>query len=315
MFKLAITAGHYRYEPGRRCSKSLDPNQTREWVLNSRIAEKVEALLKEYDGIEILRTDDRSGESNVPLETRTSNANAWGADFYLSIHHNGGAHGGTGGGIVAFVHTKPSEESLSWQKALYNALIEKTGLRGNRSTPLAKKNLHEVREPKMPAVLLELGFMDSKTDVPIILTEAYADQCAEAIAEVIKNRAGLTKEESVTNTRYKVQVGSFSKKSNAEEMLERVKAAGFDAIIKIEELPKETPSESPEREAETIFAEGDAVKMSKDATVYGTTKKFSSWVYNSVLYVRQISGERIVISTQKSGAVTGSVNKAYLTKI
>ena len=44
MFKIAITAGHYRYTAGKRCKKSIDPNETREWVLNARIAEKVEAL-------------------------------------------------------------------------------------------------------------------------------------------------------------------------------------------------------------------------------------------------------------------------------
>jgi hypothetical protein len=45
----------------------------------------------------------------------------------------------------------------------------------------------------MPAVLLELGFMDSKTDVPVILTEDYADKCATAIVEVVVKRGNLKK--------------------------------------------------------------------------------------------------------------------------
>ena len=45
----------------------------------------------------------------------------------------------------------------------------------------------------MPAVLLELGFMDSATDVPIILTEDYADKCAAAIVEVVVAKGGLKK--------------------------------------------------------------------------------------------------------------------------
>ena len=143
MFKLSITAGHYKYTPGKRCMKALDPNETREWTLNSRIAEKVEKILKGYDGIEILRTDDRTGEKDVALADRTDKANTFGADFYLSLHHNAGVNGGKGGGIVAYVYTSPKAESTEWQKALYDALIAKTGLKGNRSTPLAKKNLHE----------------------------------------------------------------------------------------------------------------------------------------------------------------------------
>ena len=49
-FKIALTAGHYKYTAGKRCMKSLDPNETREWVLNDRIADKVEKLLTEYTG-------------------------------------------------------------------------------------------------------------------------------------------------------------------------------------------------------------------------------------------------------------------------
>jgi N-acetylmuramoyl-L-alanine amidase len=196
MFKIALSAGHGRNTAGKRCMKKLDPSETREWVLNSRIVEKVEQLLAGYEGVEVLRLDDRTGDTDVALKTRSKSANAWGADLYLAGHHNGGVWGGKGGGIVAYVYTKPSEKSLVWQKALYDALIAATGLRGNRSKPLARKNLHEVREPKMPAVLLELGFMDSQTDVPIILTEEYAAKCAKAIVETLARLKNLEKKES-----------------------------------------------------------------------------------------------------------------------
>lgn len=191
-FKIALSAGHGRNTAGKRCMKSLDPSQTREWVLNSRIAEKVEARLAEsFTGYELLRVDDRTGVKDVALSTRTKSANNWGADLYLAVHHNAGINGGTGGGIVAYVRRSPSDADQAWQKDLYNALIAETGLAGNRATPLDQANFQECKGPKCPAVLLELGFMDSKTDVPIILTEAYADQCAKAIVDVIARRADL----------------------------------------------------------------------------------------------------------------------------
>ncbi len=190
-FKIALTAGHYMNTPGKRCLKSIDPNETREWWLNDRIADKVEKLLRGYTGWELLRTDDTTGKKAISLAERTNAANNWKADFYLSIHHNAGVNGGKGGGIVAYVYTNASGTSVEWQKDLYTALIEATGLKGNRANPLDKANLHECRETKMPAVLLELGFMDSKTDVPIILTEKFADQCAEAIVKVLVKRGGL----------------------------------------------------------------------------------------------------------------------------
>lgn len=232
-FKIALTAGHYKYTAGKRCLKSLDPNETREWVLNNRIADKVEALLKNYTGYELLRTDDTTGEKDISLNARTTAANNFKADFYLSIHHNAGINGGSGGGIVAYVYTKPSAESLEWQKDLYNALIEATGLKGNRSQPLAKANLHECRETAMPAVLLELGFMDSKKDVPIILSEDYANKCAEAIVKVLVKRGNLEKKSA--DKWYRIQLGAFRNRDYAEERLRAVKAAGFtDAFIKEE---------------------------------------------------------------------------------
>lgn len=231
-FKIALTAGHYKYTAGKRCLKSLDPKETREWVLNDRIADKVEKLLQGYTGWELIRTDDTTGEKNIALSARTNAANNFKADFYLSIHHNAGIEGGKGGGIYAIVYTKSSAESLEWQKDLYDALIAATGLKGNRATPLAKMNLHECREPKMPSVLLELGFMDSKTDVPVILSEDYANKCAEAIVKVLVKRGGLEKKQEAPAKIYRVQVGAFEEKELAERLKKRLQIAGFDAIIK-----------------------------------------------------------------------------------
>lgn len=232
MFKIALTAGHYKYTAGKHCLKELDPNKTREWVLNDRIADKIEKLLKDYDGYSLIRTDDTTGEKAIEVKARVNAANNFGADMYISIHHNAGINGGKGGGIVAYAYSKTKKAaSLEWQKALYDNLIKHTGLKGNRATPLAKANFEEVRETKMPAVLLELGFMDSQTDVPVILTEDYANKCAKAIVEVIVAKGGLTKKQTESGKLYRVQCGAFSKVENAEALAKKLKAAGFDAII------------------------------------------------------------------------------------
>lgn len=198
MFKIALTAGHYKYTSGKRCLKKFDPNETREWTLNNRIADKIESLLKSYEGYSLLRTDDTTGEKAISVEDRASAANKFGADIYISIHHNAGISGGSGGGIVAYTYTKVDSTTKTWQKDLYNALIKYTKLKGNRATPLAKADLAECRLTAMPAVLLELGFMDSSTDVPIILTDEYATNCAKAIVEVLVSKGKLKKKPTET---------------------------------------------------------------------------------------------------------------------
>ena len=112
------------------------------------------------------------------------------------------------------------------------ALIAKTGLKGNRSKPTLTAGFYVLRYTKMPAVLLELGFMDSSTDVPIILTNAYAQKCAKAIVEVLVKRGGLKKKAKTEEaTLYRVQVGAFSNKENAEKLLAQLKAKGYPGYI------------------------------------------------------------------------------------
>lgn len=194
MYNIALVAGHYLRTPGKRIPKELDPNETPEWVLNDRVCDKIEQKLKGYTGYKLLRLDDTTGEQSISLKDRTDAANAWGATEYYSVHHN--ANQGkpwNGGGIVVYVHPDASAASREMQTQLYNALIAKTGLKGDRSNPLAEANLHELRETKMPAILGELGFMDSRVDAPIILTEEFADACAEAYVEVMVKRGNLKK--------------------------------------------------------------------------------------------------------------------------
>ena len=235
MFKIAYNAGHYLKTPGKRCLKKLDKNETREWVLNDRICRKFEEKLRAYEGYELLRVDDPTGATDVSLADRVKKANSWGAHIFISFHHNAGVNGGTGGGFVIYVYTNVDAKTLAYQKKLYDAVIKRTGLKGNRATPLAKANLYECRKTTMPALLLECGFMDSATDVPIILTDEYADQVATACVEFVVAEGKLTKkvikEEPVSEKIYRVQVGAYSKKTNAEAMVKKLKNDGYDAII------------------------------------------------------------------------------------
>lgn len=234
MFKIALDAGHGMNTPGKRCLKSLDKKETREWYLNDRIADKLEKNLASYDGYNLIRVDDTTGKKDVALSTRVNQANKFGADIYLSIHHNAGVNGKNGGGLMSIVYTKASTKSREYQKLIYDELIAKTGLKGNRSEPCPKQNLYVCRETNMPSVLIECGFMDSSTDVPIILTEEFADNVAEGLLVALVKIGNLKKKETPKPTSgklYRVQVGCYLKRENAEAMKKKLMADGYDAII------------------------------------------------------------------------------------
>lgn len=179
VIKIALDAGHGLKTAGKRCHKKLDPNQTREWVLNSRIATLMENELLGYD-VEVLRVDDKTGAKDISTSKRAKAANEFGADIYVSLHHNAANRLFNGGGTVVYVWRKADAELLGFQKVFYDNLIAETGLKGNRSEPLGKANFDVLVKTKMPALLIEHAFMDSRVDVPILLTERFAEQCARA---------------------------------------------------------------------------------------------------------------------------------------
>ena len=193
MFKIAYCAGHYLGTAGKRLPKVLDPGQTREWVLNDRVARAFAAAAAPYD-IALLRTDDETGRTYRSIKKRTAMANAWGADLYIDIHHNAGVNLGTGGGVVAYCDPD-SSQGEAFRNAIYQAVIAKGGLAGNRSKPLQKKRYDTMRHCSMPAVLMECGFMDSKTDAPVILQAGYSQKVGQGILDGIINAAKIGKKE------------------------------------------------------------------------------------------------------------------------
>ncbi|MBQ4086987.1 MAG: N-acetylmuramoyl-L-alanine amidase [Clostridia bacterium] len=195
MFRIILDAGHGLYTPGKRCLKSLDPAETREWILNSRICDKVESLLDAYDGYSLTRADDRTGERDIPLQERTDMANKSKADFYLSVHHNAGIGGGSGGGPVTIAYTNASAKSLECQKIVHTCFTNAVGTFGNRANGMPLQNLHVLRETNMPAVLIECGFMDSAVDVPLILSEEFAEKAAKGLVQALVQIGKLKKKE------------------------------------------------------------------------------------------------------------------------
>lgn len=189
-FRVALNAGHYLGTLGKNCPKSLDPNMTKEWVLNNRVVTKMQKLLSAYEDIEVLRVDDPTGRTQQSFTEKRKIVNDSGADFYLGVHHNALGRIFNGGGISAFVTINPTAESVEWRDALYYEAVKETGLKGNRADPLVERDLHELRHLNCPAVLMECGFMDSTVDCPQILTEEYADKIAKAFVGVIVEKSG-----------------------------------------------------------------------------------------------------------------------------
>ena len=188
VLKVALSAGHGYHTPGKRT-----PDGEREWSFNDKVTRALHERLLQYDGVQVLRLDDPTGKVDVSLTVRSNKANEWGADIYIATHHNAyQGRWGTHTGTESFTYNgdwggkkanNPKELELA--KALNDAIVTAYGLR-NRG--LKKENFHEVREPKMLAVLTEGGYMDSSIDIKIMRDDKKLRQSginqADAIAKI-----------------------------------------------------------------------------------------------------------------------------------
>lgn len=207
--KFVIDAGHGKYTAGKRAPD----DSMREFHFNSVVAKYVADDLKQYKNVETLFTHDPSGETDVPLITRTNKANSWGAKAFISIHANafrGVWH--TGGGIETYVYTTKPQGSTQLANQIQKELVKETGLY-NRGVKFA--NFHVLRESKMDAILAECGFMDSKVELALLKSDNYRRKCAKAIVKGIVSHYGLIKSDSkpsnnkpTTNTKPSVKPSS-----------------------------------------------------------------------------------------------------------
>ncbi|MER2090934.1 MAG: N-acetylmuramoyl-L-alanine amidase, partial [Sporosarcina sp.] len=176
MVKIALDAGHGINTAGKRT-----PDGEREWTFNSKVLLACVAKLNNYHNVQILRLDDTTGKTDVPLIARTNKANAWNADVLVSIHHNAStAKWGSWGGVETYTQPGASQASRDIAKIVQPLIVKAMGL---RDRGCKESNLHMTRASHMPAILTEGGFMDSTTDIPALRSDEKLKAQGEAIAK------------------------------------------------------------------------------------------------------------------------------------
>lgn len=183
------------------------------------------ALEKELDRCGFNSTAGLSGT----MYTRTKASNDFGADLHLPIHTN--AFDGKVAGLRIMVYKKGGEgEQIA--REIMEMLAPITP--GESDGISVQPGLYEIQNSHAICVYVEVGFHDNAEEAQWIID--HTDDIAEAIAKALCKHYGVkyveTKPEE--KTIYRVQLGAFHVKENAERKLQEVKAAGFtDAFIKI----------------------------------------------------------------------------------
>ncbi|MEK5528528.1 N-acetylmuramoyl-L-alanine amidase [Viridibacillus sp. FSL R5-0468] len=207
--KIAVCAGHGKHTAGKR-----SPADEREWHFNNQVVKALIKMLEKYENVLILRLDDPTGETDVSLSERVNRANEWGADIYISCHHNAlTSKWGDWTGVETFVMTPKSANpsSLKLAKEVHPLVVEAMGL---RDRGIKDANYAVLRDTKMPAILVEGGFMDSTIDIVKMRDTEYLKAQGEAIAKGAAVYLGAKLKEVTTVSKPSKPV---SKPSNTEE--------------------------------------------------------------------------------------------------
>ena len=181
----------------------------------------------------------REGNSDPDLIKRAEDANAWGADYFLSIHRNAFTPEGATGAEI-WIYSKAATDGETWKMAenILTSLCLSSGYR-NRGVKKGAPSYTDYavnRYTKMHSALLEVGFIDNTKDNEIF-DKYFSDIALETAKGIYEALGGswTEPENSAENKGYTyiVQAGAFRDKALAEAHAAKIKKAGFDAFVTV----------------------------------------------------------------------------------
>lgn len=219
MTKVFIGVGHGGSDPGAVA------NGTKEKDLNLSIALACrDELVRHGVSVEMSRTKDE----NDALSEEIRECNAYSPDLAVDIHCNAGG----GDGAEVFHHYGGGKSKTLAENILAEVVKVGQNSRGAkvRKNSSGKDYYGFIRETTAPAVIVECAFVDNAQDLEILATEGDRQKVGQAIAKGILKTLGVAYQ-GERDTLYRVQVGAYLLRSNAEDMQKKIKAVGFDAFI------------------------------------------------------------------------------------
>lgn len=174
--RIALDAGH-----GLKTKGKQTPDGTKEWTLNNKVRGKVVSLLKGYD-VEFIFPDNNEGLIDESLVSRRAAYITEKVDAVVSIHHNAftGKWNTKATGVEVYTDKNPTSEDYKLASCIYTKLVSYTGMKGRG---IKEEDWYVINQDRVPAVLVEGGFMDNVNDYKIIISEAGQTAYAKAIAE------------------------------------------------------------------------------------------------------------------------------------
>ncbi len=216
-YTIMLDAGHGGRDPGAVYNGRQEKDDTLRLTLAIG-----EILQNRGIDVEYTRTTD---VYETPFQKATE-ANEAGVDFFVSIHRNSFPQDNVVSGVESLVYDK---QGIKYEMAQnINEQLETIGF-VNLGVQ-ARPNLVVLKRTKMPAVLVEVGFVNSETDNRLF--DDNFDAIALAIAEGILDTLDHTSEdEEESDVEYTVQTGAYRNLRYAEELMMELREMDFPVRI------------------------------------------------------------------------------------
>ena len=177
MKKIYIDPGHGGANPGATYGTRKESEDV--FRLAAAVAEKLCAV--PGAAVKLSRTTD----ADPQLDSRTSEANNWGADYFISIHANASENPAANGteGYVYRLDTPAAALATD----IVNEIVRRVGTKNNGV--IANQSFYVLRRTNMPSVLVELAYITNYEDAMLLANAQY--QFAYGIYVGLLNYLGL----------------------------------------------------------------------------------------------------------------------------
>lgn len=221
MKKVFIGVGHGGADPG-----AVSFIVEKEYTLKTAL--ELANILKSA-GIDVMMS--RTTDIETDLNEKVKRCNNYNPDLVIDVHYNAG---GGSGFEVYYSRVNGTGKTLAINLDIEMRKIMKSRGVKTKLGSGGKDYFAIIRDTDAPAVLVEGGFVDTAFDAEFI--KANYKKIAKAYADGICKTLGVTIPEAKpvenTITLYRVQVGAFKNRENAEKLLAKLKEAGYsDAFI------------------------------------------------------------------------------------
>ena len=213
-YKIVLDAGHGGTDPGAIYKERKEKDD------NLALTLAVGKILED-NGVDVVytRTED---VYQTPFE-KARIANQSGADYFISFHRNSSPEDTQYQGVEVLVYDK---SGIKYEMA--QNIVGALGELGFREIGVKERpGLVVLRRTRMPALLIETGFLNSDEDNK--LYDEKKNEIAEAIAGAI---LGTLSEETIeAPVYYRVQTGAYRNRENADRMLYQLNDVGYPAFL------------------------------------------------------------------------------------